>query len=37
MTCPTCKIPMLQCQHYGGGGIYWICRKCGCTVERTGL
>lgn len=34
--CPTCNIPMLQCQYYGGG-VYWICNKCGCKVERTGL
>lgn len=36
MLCPTCNIPMLQCQ-YGGGGIYWTCSKCGCRVESTGL
>lgn len=34
--CPTCKIPMLQCQSYGGG-VYWVCSKCGCKVEQTGL
>ena len=26
MICPTCKIPMLQCQYYGGGFI-------GCVVD----
>ena len=36
MFCPTCNIPMLQCQS-NGGGFYWICGKCGCEVERTGL
>lgn len=36
MFCPTCKVPMLQCQYYGGG-IYWTCGKCSCKVESTGL
>ena len=34
--CPTCKIPMSSRQ-YCGGGVYWVCGKCGCEVERTGL
>lgn len=34
--CPTCNTPMVQCQYYGGG-IYWLCDKCGCKVERTGI
>lgn len=34
--CPTCNIPMVQYQSYGGG-IYWVCGTCGCKVERTGL
>ena len=32
--CPTCKIPMLQCQ-YGGGDFYWFCGKCHCRVDKT--
>ena len=34
--CPTCNIPMLLCQYFGGG-IYWVCGNCDCKVERTGL
>ena len=33
--CPTCNIPMLQCQTIGSG-IYWFCNRCNCKVERTG-
>ena len=36
MFCPTCNIPMLLCQCHGGG-FYWTCGQCGCTVEKTGL
>ena len=32
--CPTCNIPMLLRQYYGGG-FYWFCGRCSCTVERT--
>lgn len=35
MLCSNCKVPMLQFEHFGGG-IYWTCAKCGCTVESTG-
>ena len=34
--CPTCNIPMLLCQYFGGG-IYWVCDNCGCKAEITGL
>ena len=33
MICPTCKVPMIKCQRYGG--IYWYCQCCNCTVEST--
>lgn len=34
MICPTCRIAMLMCKHFGGG-VYWYCSKCGCTIEST--
>lgn len=36
MICGNCGTPMIQ-QQYFGGGIYWLCGKCGATVERTGI
>ena len=33
--CPTCNIPMLLCQSYGG--FYWVCGQCNCKVEKTGV
>ena len=32
--CPTCNIPMLLYQYYGGG-FYWVCGQCNCKVEKT--
>lgn len=36
MMCSTCKLVMWKCLGVGGR-VYWICVKCGCTVERTGV
>ena len=34
--CFNCKTIMTQ-QQYFGGGIYWLCGKCGAKIERTGI
>ena len=36
MKCLKCGTVMIQQQHFGGG-IYWLCGKCGSKVERTGV
>lgn len=34
MKCLKCNVPMLRCK-YAGGGIYWLCPRCGCLIEYT--
>lgn len=36
MICSNCGTPMVQ-QQYFGGGVYWLCGKCGAKIERTGI